>query len=299
MNTVSILESRRAILPEMSAYQRVLQSAFSVELIPDLNRNLNESIVWCFMGLHRKRPKCRFLIHDYRSLSTGRACVLRDHLKRKLNAKPDLRIFLNRMIRDIMAFDDQVPHVLLDMGVPESITDARGTDASPAYRFCYIGEISKERKSEQMLEAYVRSPFRKDPFLLIGRYDSKLQDRFRSVPSLHFAGRFPQDQVFPMLRQCEYAVCPIPNHRPYCYQTPTKLLEYGCLEKAIIANRSDSNLRVVSELGLDVVWTGDAVFDTLELPERPRYNIGFDARPLFWERRFRDSGLWDHLKSVD
>ncbi len=298
-NTISILETQRAILPEMSAYRGVLEPTFSVEMIPDMDRNLEDRIVWCFMGMHRRRPKCRYLIHDYRSLSTGFASALRDSLKRKLNAKPDLRIFLNENVRDVMAFDDGIPYILLDMGVPESILEYRGTDPYPAYRFCYIGEISKERRSDRMLEAFVKSNYCSEPFLLIGRCEPKLQARFASVSSLRFAGRFSQDEVFLMLRQCEYAISHFPNHRPHCFQTPTKLLEYASLGKAILANRSVSNVRIAETLGVNVVWTGDDVFGSLKLPVQPIHNSGFDARPLLWKRRFRDSGLWKLLDSID
>lgn len=296
MNKICIIRSERAHLPEIEAYSRVLGSRFEVEFASDLSGDLQERIVWCFMGLHSKRPDSRFLIHDYRSLSTGFGKVVKDQFKRRINARPDLRVFLNPEVERIMNFKDGVPSCHLDMGVPDSIEGFRSKESSFRYEFCYIGNMSKERKSHLMIDAFLKSKYKNQPFLLIGMVDQSIRDSYVEIPTLHFVGKMAQNKVFEMLAECRYAISHFPYHRPHCYQTPTKLLEYACLGKAIIANRSPSNLRTADHYKIHVQWGGEHVFNNLILSDKLHENSEFDPEPIFWGNRFLNSGIWKYLE---
>lgn len=295
MGKIYLVESRQAILPEMKAYPKVFAEKFQVEVIPEAYGDFSDGIVWCFMGVHRRQPKCQMLVHDYRSLSTGLACAFKDRLKRVINGKPDLRVFLNGEVERIMGFKDGVGSCRIDMGVPSHILQFGGTVAHPTYEFCYIGEITRERKSDEMLEAFVSSDYRNSPLLLIGRYEEPIKGKYESRGNIHFVGRHPQEKVFELLRDSRYAISHFPSHRPHCFQTPTKLLEYACLGKAIIANRSPSNLRLASEMNLNIEWSSDRIFDDLKLSDTPTFNTHIDASAYLWERRFEQSEIFKHL----
>ncbi len=299
---IHIQESQKAHLPEMHIYPEVLRDLYeyTVETINHPIQPSDLGVYWKFMGQQRKRPPgYQYLIHDYRSLSTGFFASAKDSIKRLTNVKPDLRIFLNEEIRDIMRFNDSIPHIILDMGVPEWINDYRGDHEHFDYKFAYVGAISRERKMDKLLDAFLDSEYRDERFLLIGKAEAKLVEQYKMCGNIVFAGSLPQKEVFKKLGEAEYAVCYFPNHRPHCFQTPTKLLEYASLGKKIIANPSVSNMRVSEQYTIHVAWGGAFVFDGLKDVSDSQDNRGFDFSRITWKERFRKSGFIDILKQFE
>ncbi|OPZ73618.1 MAG: hypothetical protein BWY82_01085 [Verrucomicrobia bacterium ADurb.Bin474] len=143
-----LLDSLKAHLPEFSAYAAYFAGRYQVKRIPlsELSGQLDlrRSIVWQFMGLAWSSVPAGCVVHDYRSLSTGRLSRLKDWLKKKVNVKPDVRVFLNAMVRDEMGFEDGVPDVILDMGVPDWISEYSGIPESFDWEYCYVGAISRD-----------------------------------------------------------------------------------------------------------------------------------------------------------
>jgi glycosyltransferase involved in cell wall biosynthesis len=303
VNDLFLLNSGKAILPELEAYATVLEHAFRVSRVDSMDRTFGDGVVWCFMGLYPKRPPCGLLIHDYRSLSTGKLGYLKDKVKRWRNARPDLRIFLNEQVRKQMDFRDSVPFLILDMGIPEWLPSLRQPyPEKHHHRFGYIGAVCRERGSHHMIEAYLNSTHANDAFLIVGQVESCLRKRYKGQGGIEFADKMPQRQLFPLLRGCEYAVGHFPAHRPHTFQTPTKLLEYAALGMSIIANPSPSNRENAERYGIRVNWGGRHVFDGLSLPQKATDNLDFDATPLMWESRFANAGvimrIHARLKSV-
>ncbi|MCG8525491.1 MAG: glycosyltransferase [Opitutales bacterium] len=296
---IHLKESKIAHLPEMHAYQEALGELLEVEveLVESPVQKNPAHVYWHFMGVHLRRPKYRKVIHDYRSLSTGRFSKLKDRLKGVLNCRPDLRIFLNEEVRQQMNFKDSVPYCLLDMGVPSWIGDLRGDSDEFRYGFCYVGEVTKERGNEVLLEAFVSRNLFDQKLLIVGNVEPEILSRYEGESGIVFTGKVSQREVFEYLSETEYAICHFPRHRPHCYQTPTKLLEYAALGKKIIANKSPSNLRLAKELGIEVYWCSERVFDTYETENTIQDNRKFDASTLTWRKRFEESGLLDHLKA--
>ncbi|MBJ9967210.1 glycosyltransferase [Burkholderia seminalis] len=314
---VFILHPGKANYPEIAAYRsRLGKHGFEVfdgdidayARFPDRD----VCILWCIMGFYRSLPPARFVIHDYRSLSVGRLAAVKDGVKRVLNVRPDLRIFQNEQMRDAMAFRDGVRTLLLPMGVPDWIfapADAGSDRAAPggagapmpSGRFCYIGEMSRERGFQKVLAAY-RDARRdaSDTLVLVGQPEPEIHAAFVDTPGIRFVGRVPQPDALRIVRGSEYAVCFFPYHRPHCFQTPTKLLEYASLGKKIICNDAPSNVRTAHELGIQCHFTGAAIFDELFPLSRVRATRPDPAamQQLEWGRVIERSGVLAFIDAV-
>ncbi|KVS71651.1 glycosyltransferase [Burkholderia cepacia] len=308
---VFILHPGKANYPEIAAYRGRLGTHGFEVFDGDLDAYArfparDVCILWCIMGFYRALPPARFVIHDYRSLSVGRLAAVKDGVKRMLNVRPDLRIFQNEQMRDAMAFRDGVRALLLPMGVPDWIFDradagsdrvAPGSaDVAPIVsgKFCYIGEMSRERGFHKVLAAY-RDARRdeSDTLVLVGQPEPEIHAEFVDTPGIRFVGRVPQPEALRIVRDSEYAVCFFPYHRPHCFQTPTKLLEYASLGKRIICNDAPSNVRTANELGIQCHVTGAAIFDELFPLSRIRATRPDPAamQSLEWGRVIERSGV--------
>ncbi|CAB3760171.1 glycosyltransferase [Burkholderia sp. MSh2] len=305
--SVFILHPGKANYPEIAAYGRCLR-AYGYEVFDgDLDAyarfpDRDACILWCIMGFYRALPPARYVIHDYRSLSVGRLAAMKDRVKRVLNVRPDLRIFQNARMRDAMAFRDDVRTLLLPMGVPDWIFDPAANAAGPVHaaagRFCYIGEMSRERGFHKVLAAY-RDARRDaaDTLVLVGQPEPEIQAAFGATPGIRFVGRVPQPDALRIVRDSDYAVCFFPYHRPHCFQTPTKLLEYASLGKKIVCNDAPSNVRTAHELGIQCHVTGAAIFDELFPLSRIRAHRTDPAamKSLEWGRVIERSGVLAHI----
>jgi glycosyltransferase involved in cell wall biosynthesis len=304
---VFILHPGKANYPEIAAYRDFLEKKHFEVYEGDVAAYASfphhkECVLWCLMGLYRQLPPARFVIHDYRSLSVGRLASLKDGIKRTLNIRPDLRIFQNKRMRDAMKFRDGVPSLFLPMGVPDwifGITDDASSDI-PSGRFCYIGEMSRERGFHKVLSAYrVARKETTDTLILVGKPEHEIFEAFKNTDGIEFVGRMPQVDALRIVRKSEFAICYFPYHRPHCYQTPTKLLEYAALGKKIICNDSPSNVLTAKELNIASHFTGRNVFDGL-LPVS-QINAGANdpqrLRGLEWTAVIAESGVLEHIRT--
>ncbi|WP_175924105.1 glycosyltransferase [Burkholderia latens] len=308
---IFILHPGKANYPEVAAYGRRLRTHGFEVFDGDLDAyarfpDQDTCILWCIMGFYRALPPARFVIHDYRSLSVGRLAAVKDCVKRAFNVRPDLRIFQNERMRDAMAFRDGVRSLLLPMGVPDWIFEPAGADAGDAGqtvsgRFCYIGEMSRERGFHKVLAAY-RDARRDeaDTLVLVGNPEPEIRAAFADTPGIRFVGRVPQPHALRIVRNSEYAVCFFPYHRPHCFQTPTKLLEYASLGKKIVCNDAPSNVRTAHELGIQCHVTGATIFDELFPLSTIRATRPDPAamKSLEWGRVIERSGVLAYIDAV-
>jgi len=296
MSKIFLLNSQHAHMPELEAYPVALSPEHSVQRVDHYDGDYAEGVFWCFMGLYRHRNNAKLLIHDYRSLSTGFLAAPKDLIKRFFNPRPDVRLFLNESVEQMMGFNDDVPSFRLDMGIPEALVNYKAkTQDRFTYRFGYVGEISRDRGVDRMLAAYLNSRHANERFLLIGRAETDILKRFSHYPQFEFTGKLSQVELFRRMQEVEFAVSVLPNRRPYQFQTATKLLEYAALGKKILANPCDSMLRTAKCYQMNVTWTGDFIFDQIPALDSVLDNQSFDASPLQWRRLMQTSGLLDFL----
>ncbi|MDE1180425.1 glycosyltransferase [Paraburkholderia sp.] len=305
---VFILHPGKANYPEISAYSGFLTAhgfeVFDGDSAVYANfQYKRECVLWCIMGFYPSHAGERLVIHDYRSLSLGKLAFVKDGIKRVLNARSNVRIFQNERMREAMGFRDSIPSLLLPMGVPDWIFNIRDDDtkATPSGKFCYIGEMSRERGFDKVLAAY-RDAAKKptDTLVLVGNPEREIYDAFKNTPGIQFVGRVPQIDALRIVRRSEYAVCYFPYHRPHCFQTPTKLLEYAALGKKIICNDAPSNVHASEELGIQSFITGKTIFD--DLPAVARSTVsGNDPdklRGLEWTSVIAQSGVMSHIQAA-
>lgn len=302
---VFILHPGKANYPEISAYSSYLSERgfrVSAGTLDDYQQLSDKAgtVLWAIMGFYRQSLPAAMVIHDYRSLSVGGLVQVKDLAKRYLNVKPSLRIFQNGQQRRLMGFKDGIPSILLPMGIPGWIFEEviSSQDHYDGASLCYLGEMSRERGFDKVLAAFERRfAAEGQSLLLIGQPEPQIHDRFRNTPGIRFAGKLPQREALKLVAASRVAICYFPYHRPHCYQTPTKLLEYAALGKPIICNDSPANLDSCAELGINSVITGANIFGSLTTSqiELARTNDPLQFRRLEWNAVIDRSGILNYL----
>jgi glycosyltransferase involved in cell wall biosynthesis len=287
----------KAAYPEVAAYRRFLAADYETrEVHPDELAgwpDLADSIVWMIMGFYPRRPRAAVVIHDYRSLSVGRARGLKDRVKRHGNARPDLRIFQNEALAGEMGFGPEVPSLLIPMGVPESVLEHRGGEPEEAaVDFCYVGAMSRERRTHLMFDSFLARFGDDRSFHAYGAPDAFIRRRYENHANIVFPGRRPQEEVFSALSRARVAVNFFPTHLPHALQTPTKLLEYAALGLRILGNEQRQSRQTCERLGIESRWgtTEDLFADVPEVLDWPA-NEHFDPTPILWSTVLEESGL--------
>ena len=198
---IFILHPGKANYPEIAAYRSYFSDTFIVKdgttsqykEIPESEKE--ETILWCIMGFYPFKIKAKYVIHDYRSLSVGRLPKLKDRIKRLSNTKPDLRIFQNSLMEQVMGFNDEVPSTLLPMGVPDWIFDLTPDPELAKGTYCYIGEITQERGMDHVIEAFVKSMPLEQTLVLVGHPEKSIHEKFKDRKNIIFTGKVPQQEA--------------------------------------------------------------------------------------------------------
>ncbi|MFA6279340.1 MAG: hypothetical protein WC612_00920 [Bdellovibrionales bacterium] len=287
----------REAYPEIAAYRAFFASRYeTAEERPHssaLAFDLSQTIVWMIMGFYPKKPPAGFVIHDYRSLSIGRLWRIKDWVKRMANAKPDVRIFQNEAMAKAMGFGDGVPTFFLPMGVPPFVASCRAK-AKESYDcdFCYIGVMSAERRTQEMIDSFLKRFGSAKIFHLYGEPEPFLGELYKENTNIVFKGRQSQQAVFAALTRARAAVNYFPNHHPHRLQTPTKLLEYAALGLRIACNEQPQSRLTSQQYGIHCWWgVAQDMFalmpDELTWPD----NQLFDPAPLLWPSVIERSGI--------
>ncbi|MEX3860195.1 MULTISPECIES: glycosyltransferase [Paraburkholderia] len=300
MRKIFITSPGNANYPEITAYQNYFKARGVEVVVGTISEyraleNKRNFVLWEIMGFYPNRFESDFVIHDYRSLSVGGWPAMKDVAKRYFNCQPNLRIFQNKRQQEIMGFGHGVPSVILPMGVPNWIFEVQGGGQSEKKAdFCYIGEMSVERGFDRVLEAFINKFQKRDTsLLLVGKPDPRIYERFSNAKNIIFTGPLPQRDALKHVAESEVAVCYFPYHRPHCYQTPTKLLEYAALGKKIVCNDSPSNIRCCEEMGIHSVITTANIFDGIDedAARSATANRRTDFADLIWDRVIEQSNV--------
>jgi hypothetical protein len=231
----------RSYAPELGEYAIYLEkNGFSSEVVTiDNIPAAPADIDWHIMGFDpfwkRRQQRAKVVVHEYSSLSTPPAPVAKDFIKKALGYKPDLRLFLNEMVREKMGFRDKVPHLMRDMAIDESFFIDRHT-LSPHYDFVYLGTMHASRKLGNILRFFMPGErMAGQTILMIGEPPAALKNMFTAA-NIHFTGRVPYREIPALLAQARYAINYIPDEYPFNLQTSTKLLEYCAVGLPVLTN---------------------------------------------------------------
>lgn len=299
LKKIIFIHEGRAIYPDIQAYKKYFESRYETEEILydelDKKADYSDSILWYMMGFYPKKIKAGFVIHDYRSVSIGRFLWLKNTIKKYLNHKPDLRIFLNDFVKKTVGLKDSIDSLMLDMGVPEDILKYRDDDKQKyKYDFCYIGSISQGRDMHTILQEFVKTYKDSKTFILAGRVeDSDFFEEFKNNKNIIYAGLIPQNEAFELVQDSEFAVCYLPKIKPFCYQTPTKLLEYIALNKKIIINDCPSNIETIKKFNTSYFLMKNNKFpNSNDLNSlKDNNNKNFDYTKIIWNNVIKNSGI--------
>ncbi|MDI3312509.1 MAG: hypothetical protein QJR05_13940 [Thermoanaerobacterium sp.] len=247
MKKILFVHQLKAHLPELDAYSNFFRKyGFETEELSykDLTsideKEMKKTILWYFMGLYIKKSIFTpFLtIHDYRSLSVGMFARVKDKIKKHMNFKPDIRVFLNDYVKESLNFNDSTPSFMIDMGLPSSIVHFIEQPVNPEFDFIYSGVISNERKIDKLIDRFLHTYGKTKSLLLVGLYNPKIKERYEKFNNILFTGKVSQKEVFRLVKKSHFAISAIPNKYPYNVQTPTKLLEYLALRSRVIMSNS-------------------------------------------------------------
>ena len=150
--------------------------------------------------------------------------------------------------------------------------------------------MSLERGFDKVLDSFLNNRSKNQTFVLVGTPEPAIVDKYKDQKSLNFTGRVPQKRALEIVKACDFAVCFFPYHRPHCYQTPTKLLEYAALGMNIICNDSPSNMLTLKELKITAVITDALIFNDLNL-EGTRYANESIIESLNWKAVIENSNI--------
>ncbi|HAS3169427.1 glycosyltransferase [Vibrio cholerae] len=298
---IFILHPGKANYPDIQAYKNYFSDKYEVQdgILSEYEKLEDKSncILWCIMGFLPKKIEAKYIIHDYRSLSVGKYSYLKDKLKKIANHKPDLRIFLNEQVRDELGFSDGIPHCILDMGVPDWMFDIQ-PDPVIKGTYCYIGEMSFERKFNLVIDAFLEHRKQDETFVLVGKPEDKLYAKYKHASGLIFTGKVEQKRALSIVKASDYAICYFPYHRPHCYQTPTKLLEYAAVGANIICNDSPSNLAVIKKLNINAGITNNVIFQG-QVMKKTIYNDRRLVKELRWLDIIEKSKVSEFVCAID
>lgn len=178
------------------------------------------------------RPATVPVIHEYGSLSTGAFARGRNLVKKCVNRRPVLRIFLMPAVRDGFGFQDAVPSVCRGMGVDGAFFSAL-RPACPEFDMVYCGSVTRSRHVDRMLAAACREQV---SMLVIGEPEPAILEEFRGAPGITFTGRVPRADIPGLLVRARCAVNITPDLYPFNLQESTKVLEYCAAGLPVITN---------------------------------------------------------------
>lgn len=298
---IAFVHPHRAFLPELTAYRRYfgekgwktsVWKTGTKEFPPDVKA------VWHFMGTHYRRSEAEKkvpVIHEYASLSVPPFRKLKDKIKALAQTRPDFRLFSSEYIRQELGFSDGVPDGIRDMGVyPPTLPQV--PDERKEYDFIYVGSMHPHRKPENILHTLSHSSLSRKKILLLGDSTEEFRNAYRDRANIVFHKPVPVSEVPYFLAKSRYAINYIPNVAPFCYQTPTKLLEYCTMQVPVITNTTPwltdfrknhgGNFWVTEEMGIP---TDEALRGfPFRFP---------DMRPFYWETRIKNSGVEEFLST--
>lgn len=250
IKSIAIEITTNAFLPEAYAYRDYfIEKGFECDFVnkgdPSL---LNYDCALLFHGFHpfwKKYPK--FIIGEYHSLSTGRYNRVKDLVKRLLNVRSNIYIFLNDDVRRKMWFSNKINYTTRSMGYSEK-------------------DFESFKGEEKKFDVVYCGSYRKGLWEII----KKLADLGLSIavvgPEIPFEhelitsfGRKEPVEARKIISQAKYGLNYTPDVFPLNIQDSTKVIEYCAAGLGVITNRYKwinhfENIRKARFLSLEDVF---------------------------------------------
>lgn len=229
---IGITLKENAYTPEAFAYKEYLEThGHKVELCPydDFSENNDLNII--FMGLHKKRTKASFEIHEYQSLSTPPFAAFKDTIKSFYNSTPDGRIFLNKFVKDSLKFKKECPYIYRDMGVNKSFF--KKSTEKKIFDLVYCGSVSGRPGLIEEINKLSKLGLK---ICVIGKINDKEYEKFSTSKNIHFTGRLSLEEIKYYYDISTAGLNFTPDLIPFNKQTSTKTLEYLAAGLKLVTN---------------------------------------------------------------
>ena len=294
---IALYETGKAWLPEISAYKEHFEAkGCAVEIVPPGARPATvPDVEWRFpgTGCGRLFPNS-VLVHDYPSPSVSRFGSLRDRIKRFVNAKPDLRLFLDERGERSFGFRDGVPVLHRPMGVHRSFFDA-AKSAPPSeerpYDFVYVGGFRGRPEAREAIRALSAS--REEWKILVVGVSPEEEPVLRGVD---FIAPVPYADVPAQVVRAKRGLVLTPNRPPYNEQESTKCLEYAAAGLGLVAFDGPWIRRFAAQRNAQVRFLEEGPLARQSLDETPI--LPADVSDLEWNRLLDDRRLFETVSEL-
>lgn len=166
----------------------------------------------------------------------------------------------------------------------QSMSRSRIPEGEPA--FMYLGTLGRERRIDFLLRvlARVRAEIPQTKLYLVGKGEQPEDEQFLLqeagrlglLASVVFVGQLPQQEALRYVQEADVCVSPFYPTPILNSTSPTKLVEYMSLGKAVVANTHPEQQLLIEESGggycvpYDEQAFSDAIVKLLQAPERAR-----------------------------
>ena len=294
---IAFIHDQKAFLPELSAYTDFFskRGIDCVTVTTNDAKRTQSDVEWYFMGTAFKRNRC-ITIHEYTSSSTPPFAPLKDVLKKRLNSKPDFRLFLNQFVAEQFRFRDGIPFGFRNMGVNLAQFENDQSRVEKKFDFIYVGELTN-RRIERVIELFAKGILSQRSLTILSHNFNQLKMKYRSFTTIHFIGPVAPKDVAKYLSQSRFGLNLIPNQAPYNQQTSTKLLEYAAAKLPIISNDYAWVRNFQSEYGGEFYYV-DEDFSNLSWERVNAFSYSWpDLADWTWEHQIHASTVLEFLES--
>jgi glycosyltransferase involved in cell wall biosynthesis len=219
---------------------------------------------------------------------------LKNKVKKIINSKPDLRIFLNEFVKKGMGFNDQIDYIYRDMGVDDQFFHYK--DSIKKYDCVYVGSISKARGIPHLLEQF-KSKYKHLSLLVIGEVPNDIYSDYSICDNIIFTGNLSYEDVPKIASQAIYGINYMPNKYPYNLQTSTKLLEYLALDLKVVTTDYFWIHHFMKENQLNCITVNENLdnLDSFIKSQEKEPNLVNDMEKFKWTNIIEQSGLTEKL----
>lgn len=245
---ITIIHPNKAYLPELSAYTSYFtKHSHHVNVVTSKEHFSKCDLEWKILGQdYNISSATNLLIHDYRGVPIPPLSLIKTAIKVRIFRKPNLRIFLNRMVMEAYSFRDSVPALIVDMGVDPSFIMEKKKNV---YNAIYVGEITRRRRLGDFLREFAIGSCRRYTILIVGHPPNSIYNSFVQYKNISFSGRVPYHEVPALLGSASVGINMIPLVYPFSIQTSTKFLEYMASGLQTISNAHPPSLNLARKLG--------------------------------------------------
>ncbi|WP_205513150.1 hypothetical protein [Longitalea arenae] len=296
--TIRFIHPHKAFLPELIAYIDFFSSyGITTKVVSPAELTTTDGDVeWHFMGQHLRRRKNVITIHEYASASVPPLSVLKDSIKKLINAKPDYRIFNNDYVQQQFQTNDDIPFGIRNYGIPPGTAHLL-PGIQKQYDFVYVGTVDKGRKLELLFDCFAKGALKERSLLVLSRVYDSLSATYEGAANITFKGPIPYNEVYFHIQQARFGINYMPDILPYNQQTSAKFLDYAACRLPIITTDYAWVRQFQKNYGGNYFYLQPRLNNfTWENISHFRY-ANPDLSSWTWEQQIRNSGILSFLES--